>query len=144
MMKIVMMKLLLLPIVFLSLLVIPTASAETPYIFVQIIPKDHNGNVLGLFQLDKVTRLNHSALDDILDFEFSLNTDSVYQLDDKKIQVIIRENTDNYTSSKLITNTSIMANTENGIEEALRFSHDGYMVSPGESVTTIWYFVRTI
>ena len=144
MMKIVMMKLLLLPIVFLSLLVIPTASAETPYIFVQIIPKDHNGNVLGLFQLDKVTRLNHSALDDILDFEFSINTDSVYQLEDKKIQVIIRENIVNYTSSQLISYTSIMADVGNGFEEAIRFAHDGYMVSPGDSSTTIWYFVRTI
>jgi len=145
MIKQLLMKLLFLSIIFLSLLIVPTtAYAEIPYVFVQIIPKDSNGNVLGLFQLDKVTRLNYSALDVLLDFEFSPNTDSVYQLDDKKIQVIIRENTDNYTSSKLITNTSIMANTENGIEEALRFSHDGYMVSPGESVTTIWYFVRTI
>jgi hypothetical protein len=143
-MKIVMMKLLLLPIVFLSLLVIPTASAETPYIFVQIIPKDHNGNVLGLFQLDKVTRLNHSALDDILDFEFSINTDSVYQLEDKKIQVIIRENIVNYTSSQMVAHTSLMENTENGTGEVVRFAHDGYMVSPGDSVTTIWYFVRTI
>ena len=143
------MKLLLLSIIFLSLLVIPTAYAETqnieiPYIFVQIIPKDPNGNVLGLFQLDKVTHLNHSALDDILDFEFSPNKDSVYQLDDKKIQVIIRENIENYTSSQMVSHTSLTENTENGTEEVVRFAHDGYMVSPGDSVTTIWYFVRTI
>jgi hypothetical protein len=143
-MKTVMMKLLFLPIIFLSLLIIPTAYAETPYIFVQIIPKDPNGNVLGLFQLDKVTRLNHSALDDILDFEFSPNTDSVYQLDDKKIQVIIRENIENYTSSQMVSHTSLMENTENGTEEVVRFAHDGYMVSSGDSVTTIWYFVRAI
>ena len=138
------MKLLLLPIIFLSLLVVPTAYAETPYIFVQIIPKDHNGNVLGLFQLDKITRLNASALDNILDFEFSPNKDSVYQLDDKKIQVIIRENTENYTSSQMVSFTGLEENTENGTEEVVRFAHDGYMVSPGDSVTTIWYFVRTI
>ncbi len=138
-----MMKLLLLPIVFLSLLVIPTAYAET-YVFIQIIPKDPNGNILGLFQLDKITRLNNSALDTLLDSEFSPNNDSIYQLDDKKIQVIIRENTDNYTSSQMVSFTSLMANTENGTEEAIRFAHDGYMVSPGDSVTTIWYFVRTI
>jgi hypothetical protein len=144
MIKTVMMKLLLLPIVFLSLLVIPTASAETPYVFIQIIPKDLNGNMLGLFQLDKITRLNYSALDSLLDSEFSPNNDSIYQLDDKKIQVIIRENTDNYTSSQMVSHTSLMANTENGTEEAIRFAHDGYMVSPGDSVTTIWYFVRTI
>ena len=139
-----MMKLLLFSITFLSLLVIPTAYAEIPYVFVQIIPKDHNGDILGLFQLDKVTRLNYSALDILLDFEFSPHKDSVYQLDDKKIQVIIRENTDNYTNSQLVSFTSLMANTENGIEEAVRFAHDGYMVSPGDSVTTIWYFVRSI
>jgi hypothetical protein len=143
-MKTVMTKLLFLPIIFLSLLVIPTAFAETPYIFVQIIPKDPNGNVLGLFQLDKVTHLNHSALDDILDFEFSPNKDSVYQLDDKKIQVIIRENIENYTNSQMVSHTSLTENTENGTEEVVRFAHDGYMVSPGDSVTTIWYFVRTI
>ena len=139
-----MMKLLLLSITFLSLLVIPTAYAEIPYVFVQIIPKDPDGNVLGLFQLDKVTRLNHSALDDILDFEFSPNKDSVYQLDDKKIQVIIRENIENYTNSQMVSHTSLTENTENGTEEVVRFAHDGYMVSPGDSVTTIWYFVRTI
>ncbi len=138
-----MMKLLLLPIVFLSLLVIPTAYAET-YVFIQIIPKDPNGNILGLFQLDKITRLNNSALDTLLDSEFSPNTDSIYQLDDKKIQVIIREDIDNVTSSEMVSFTSLMANTENGTEEAIRFAHDGYMVSPGDSVTTIWYFVRTI
>jgi hypothetical protein len=137
------MKLLLLPIVFLSLLVIPTAYAET-YVFIQIIPKDPNGNILGLFQLDKITRLNNSALDTLLDSEFSPNTDSIYQLDDKKIQVIIREDIDNVTSSEMVSFTSLMANTENGTEEAIRFAHDGYMVSPGDSVTTIWYFVRTI
>jgi hypothetical protein len=139
-----MVKLLLLSITFLLLLVIPTAYAEIPYVFVQIIPKDPNGNILGLFQLDKITRLNYSALEILLDFEFSPNTDSVYQLDDKKIQVIIRENTDNYTNSQLVSFTSLMANTENGTEEAVRFAHDGYMVSSGDSVTTIWYFVRTI
>jgi hypothetical protein len=143
-MKTVMVKLLLLSITFLLLLVIPTAYAEIPYVFVQIIPKDPNGNILGLFQLDKITRLNYSALEILLDFEFSPNTDSVYQLDDKKIQVIIRENTDNYTNSQLVSFTSLMANTENGTEEAVRFAHDGYMVSSGDSVTTIWYFVRTI
>ena len=100
--------------------------------------------MLGLFQLDKITRLNYSALDNLLDSEFSPNNDSIYQLDDKKIQVIIRENTDNYTSSQMVSHTSLMANTENGTEEAIRFAHDGYMVSPGDSVTTIWYFVRTI
>ena len=138
------MKLLLLPIVLLSLLIIPTAYAETPYIFVQIIPKDPNGNVLGLFQLDKVTHLNYSALDSLLDSEFSPSKDSVYQLDDKKIQLIIRENIYNYTSSQMVSHTSLMADTENGTEEAVRFAHDGYMASPGDSLTTIWYFVRTI
>ena len=145
MIKELLMKLLFLSIIFLSLLIVPTtAYAEIPYVFVQIIPKDPNGNILGLFQLDKITNINYSALDYLLDSEFSQNKDSVYQLDGKKIQLIIRENTDNYTNSQLVSFTSLMANTENGIEEALRFSHDGYMVSPGESVTTIWYFVRTI
>jgi len=37
-----------------------------------------------------------------------------------------------------------MENTENGTGEVVRFAHDGYMVSPGDSVTTIWYFVRAI
>ena len=139
-----MVKLLLLSITFLLLLVIPTAYAEIPYVFVQIIPKDPNGNILGLFQLDKITRLNYSALEILLDFEFSPNTDSVYQLDDKKIQVIIRENIENYTSSQMVAHTSLMENTENGTEEVVRFAHDGYMVSSGDSTTTIWYFVGAI
>ena len=149
MLKTVMMKLLLLSITFLSLLVIPTAYAETqnieiPYIFVQIIPKDSNGNILGLFQLDKITNIDYSALDYLLDSEFSQNKDSVYQLDGKKIQLIIRENSETYTNSQMVSSTNVTVDTGNGVEEVVRFAHDGYMVSPGDSVTTIWYFVRTI
>ena len=144
MIKQLLMKLLLLSIIFLSLLIVPTAYAEIPYVFVQIIPKDSNGNVLGLFQLDKVTHLYTSTLDILLDFEFSPNTDSVYQLDGKKIQLIIRENSEVYTHSRMVSSTNVTVDTGNGVEEVVRFAHDGYMVSSGDSVTTIWYFVRTI
>jgi len=49
------MKFFIFTVMILSIFVIPTAFADVPYIFVQIIHKDSDGNLLGYLQSDRVT-----------------------------------------------------------------------------------------
>jgi len=87
------MKFLILGVILLSVFVIPTAFAETPYIFVQIIHKDSDGNLLAYLQSDRVTDANLTEINEMLEHESARGIDPIYQKDGNTFQVITRENT---------------------------------------------------
>ena len=135
------MKLLILGVIIISVFVIPTAFAETPYIFVQIIHNDSDGNLLAYLQSDRVTDANLTEINKMLEHESARGVDPVYQKNGNIFQVITRENTLHFDSSLMYASTSLR-NAENDI--ILRLPHDGLRVLPDDTIKVIWIFAKSI
>ena len=135
------MKLLILGVIILFVFVIPIVYAETyaeiPYVFVQIIHKDYDGNLLAYLQSDRVTDANLTEINKMLEHESARGVDPVYQKNGNIFQVITRENTLHFDSSLMYASTSLK-NTENDV--ILRLPHDGLRVMPGDLIKVIWIF----
>ena len=84
------MKLFIITIIILSVFIIPTAFAESTYIFVQIIHRDSDRNLIAYLQSDKMTSIDLPALNYLLDEESS-EKDPIYEIAGKKLQVITRQ-----------------------------------------------------
>ena len=138
------MKLLLIGVILLSVFVIPAAFAETPYIFVQIIHRDSDGNLLAYLQSDSVSDANLDMINEMLDHESTLRDDPIYQINGNVFQVITRENTLHFDSSLMYANTSLIQDVDDEQVIVLRLPHDGFRVLPGDSIKVIWIFSRSV
>ena len=139
------MKFFVISIIILSVFVIPTAFAEsTPYIFVQIIHRDSDGNLLAYLQSDKMTSIDLPALNFLLDHESSLKQDPIYEIDGEKHQVITRQFVDTYDSQNVIASTQLLVDVNNIEVMTVRFIHDGFRVTSGDTITTVWSFARLV
>ena len=123
---------------------IPTVYAEIPYIFVQIIHKDSDGNLLAYLQSDRVTDANLSAIDKMIEHESTREIDPIYQINGNVFQVITRENTLHFDSSLMYANTSLIQDVDDEQVIVLRLPHDGFRVLPGDSIKVIWIFSRSV
>ena len=139
------MKFFVISIIILSVFVIPTAFAEsTPYIFVQIIHRDSDGNLLAYLQSDKMSSIDLPALNYLLNIESLLKQDPIYEIDDKQLQVITRQFTDTIDSPDLLASTKLLVTVDNIEVKAVRFIHDGFRVISGDTITTVWSFARSV
>ena len=138
------MKLLIIGILFLSMFAIPTVYAEIPYIFVQIIHKDSDGNLLAYLQSDRVTDADLTAIDKMIEHESTREIDPIYQINGNVFQVITRENTLHFDSSLMYANTSLIQDVDDEQVIVLRLPHDGFRVLPGDSIKVIWIFSRSV
>ena len=135
------MKLLLIGVILLSVFVIPVAFAEIPYIFVQIIHKDSDGNLLAYLQSDRVSDANLDMINEMLDHESARGVDPIYQINGNVFQVITRENTLQFDSPLMYASTDLISSENNVI---LRLPHDGLRVLPDDSIKVIWIFSRSV
>ena len=135
------MKLLLIGVILLSVFVIPVAFAEIPYIFVQIIHNDSDGNLLAYLQSDRVSDANLDMINEMLDHESARGVDPIYQINGNVFQVITRENTLQFDSPLMYASTDLISSENNVI---LRLPHDGLRVLPDDSIKVIWIFSRSV
>ena len=138
------MKFFVISIIILSVFIIPTAFAEsTPYIFVQIIHRDSDGNLIAYLQSDKMSSIDSYALNYLLDEESS-EKDPVYNIDGKKLQVITRQFVETRDSESMLANSQLLVTIDNIEVQAIRFIHDGFRIISGDTITTIWSFARYV
>jgi len=139
------MKFFVITIIILSVFAVPVAFAEsTPYIFVQIIHRDSDGNLLAYLQSDKMNSIDLPALNFLLDHESSLKQDPIYEIDGKKHQVITRQFVETYDSQNILGNTQLLVDMNNIEVMTVQFIHDGFRVASGDTVTTVWSFARLV
>lgn len=138
------MKFLIMCVMILSVFVIPTAFAEIPYIFVQVIHKDSDGNLLAYLQSDRITDANLDMINEMLEHESARGVDPIYQKDGNFFQVITRENTLHFDSPLMYASTSLNQDVDNEQVTVLRLPQDGFRVLPGDSIKVIWIFVKSV
>ena len=118
------------------------------YAFIQIIHRNSDGNLLAYIESDKIVAFDHSSLNELINYERSQGVDPVYEVNQNKLEIIVRQNITEIETITLSTDSRLITEAETGYKAdeiiTLRIIHDGYMAFPGDTVTTYWNLVRVI
>lgn len=121
-----------------------TADQKQLYIYVQIFVRDSDGNLVTYLASDRFTDVNYDVLDAFLDHEDSVSRSTVYDIGDKKFQLIQRQKNILPERFGFIASTVLDVAIDARTIPLARFANDGYYVVPGDSVTQVWTFFRQI
>jgi hypothetical protein len=112
------------------------------FIFVQTTVRNPDGQLVTYLESSKFTDLNLGLLGPFLDFESSRGNDPIVTIDEKEYQVIRRVQSKTFERDDLVAST-ILSNSVDGKPTMLaRFAHDGYPVTPGDTLESMWTFIR--
>jgi len=112
------------------------------FIFVQTTIRNSDGQLVTYLESSKFTDLNLELLGLFLDFEASRGNDPTVTINEKEYQVIRRVQTKTFSSGDLVAST-ILSDTIGGeLTMLARFAHDGYPVSKGDTLESMWTFIR--
>ncbi len=112
------------------------------FIFVQTTVRNSDGQLITYLESSKFTDLNLELLGPFLDFEFSRGNDPVVTINEKEYQVIRRVQSKTFPSEDLVASTILSDNIDGKLTMLARFAHDGYPVSSGDTLESMWTFVR--
>ena len=149
-----------LSIIAISILFIPVSFASTEniefskaadgtsvYLFVQIIHRDSDGNLLAFIQSDRMTFLNPDLLNYYVNQKGMAKTvmssdpnGPYFEIYGEKFT--ITQQIKNITASTLFV-IEYETNEGKRVQEiAARFAHEGLVLSPGDTVATVWNFAK--
>jgi len=149
-----------LSIIAISILFIPVSFASTEniefskasdgtlvYIFVQIIHRDSDGNLLGFIQSDRMTYLDADLLNWYVNQKGMARTVMGPDPNGPHFEIFgekytITQQIKNITASTLFV-IEYETNEGKRVQEiAARFAHEGLVLSPGDTVATVWNFAK--
>ena len=112
------------------------------FIFVQTTVRNPDGQLVTYLESSKFTDLNLELLGPFLDFEASRGNDPIVTINEEEYQVIRRVQSKTFERDDLVAST-ILSNTVDGkLTMLARFAHDGYPVTPGDILESMWTFIR--
>jgi hypothetical protein len=114
------------------------------FIFVQSTIRNSDGTLVAYLESSKFTDLNSSGMKTFLNFEASRGNDPVIILDGEKYQVIRRVQSQSFDSEGLVASTLLSDVIDDKPTVLARFAHDGYPVESGDTLESMWTFVRVI
>ena len=112
------------------------------FIFVQTTVRNSDGQLVTYLESSKFTHLDLEALGPFLDFEASRGNDPIVTIDDKEYQVIRRVQSKTFPSDDLVASTMLSDIVDGKLTLLARFAHDGYPVSSGDTLESVWTFIR--
>ena len=121
-----------------------TELGDNVFIFVQSTIRDSDGTLVAYLESSKFTDLDKPALKSFLDYEASRGTDPTVIIDGQNFQVIRRVQSQLFDSEGLVASTILSDNIDEKNITLARFAHDGYYTIPGDTLESIWTFVRPV
>ena len=121
-----------------------TELGDDLFIFVQSTIRNSDGTLVAYLESSKFTDLNKSGLKTFLDFEASRGADPIIILDGQNYQVIRRVQSHSFDSEGLVASTILSDNIDGKPTILARFAHDGYPVVSGDTLESMWTFVRPV
>ena len=112
------------------------------FVFVQTTVRNSDGQLVTYLESSKFTHLDLEALGPFLDFEASRGNDPIVTIDDKEYQVIRRVQSKTFPSDDLVASTLLSDIVDGKLTLLARFAHDGYPVSSGDTLESVWTFIR--
>ncbi len=123
---------------------IQTEIGEGIFIFVQTTVRNSDGQLIAYLESSKFTDLDLGALGTFLDFESSRGDDPIVTIEGREYEVIRRVQSKVFSSEDLVASTILSDNFQGNIIQLARFAHDGYSVSPGDTLDSMWTFIRPV
>jgi hypothetical protein len=114
------------------------------FIFVQTTVRNSDGQLVTYLESSKFTDLNLEQLESFLDFEASRGNDPIVTINEKEYQVIRRVQSKTFHSEDLVASTILSDAIDGKLTRLARFAHDGYPVSPGDTLESQWTFIRSV
>jgi len=121
-----------------------TVVGDDVFIFVQTIVRNSDGQLVVYLESTKFTDLNLGAVKSFLDFEASRANDPIITIDGMQYQVIRRVQSQTFHTADLVASTILSDNVDNKSVSLARFAHDGYPVIPGDTLQSMWTFIRPV
>jgi len=121
-----------------------TELGDNVFIFVQSTVRNSDGTLVAYLESSKFTDLNKPGLEYFLDFEASRGNDPIIAIDGQNYQVIRRVQSQSFDSEGLVASTILSDNVDGKPTVLARFAHDGYPVISGDTLESMWTFVRLV
>ncbi|MFB5608004.1 MAG: hypothetical protein ACE5RI_04495 [Candidatus Nitrosomaritimum yanchengensis] len=112
------------------------------FIFVQSTIRNSDGQLVTYLESSKFTDLNLELLPPFLDFEASRGNDPIVTINGEEYQVIRRVQSKTFERDDLVASTILSNNVDGKLVMLARFAHDGYPVSSGDTLESMWTFIR--
>ena len=112
------------------------------FIFVQTTVRNSDGQLINYLESSKFTNLSLELLGPFLDFEASRGDDPIVTINEKEYQVIRRVQSKTFTFDDLVASTILSDTVDGKLVMLARFAHDGYPVSNGDTLESMWTFIR--
>ena len=113
-------------------------------IFVQTTVRNSDGQLVTYLESSKFTDLNLESLGPFLDFEASRGNDPIITINGDEYQVIRRVQSKTFERDDLVASTLLSDNVDGKLVMLARFAHDGYPVSAGDTLESMWTFIRPV
>jgi len=114
------------------------------FIFVQSTIRNSDGQLVTYLESSKFTDLNLELLGPFLDFEASRGNDPIVTINGEEYQVIRRVQSKTFPRDDLVASTILSDTIDGKLTMLARFAHDGYPVSPGDTLESMWTFIRPV
>jgi hypothetical protein len=121
------------------------------YLFVQVVQRDSNGNLIAFLQSDKMTTKNPNTINYYVDTREMEIDVPIYDFDGQLVQAYGEKFTTTQSTHDITASTMLIIeiNDEENPNEprrqlAARFAHDGLVMAPGDIVETHWYVARLL
>ena len=114
------------------------------FIFVQSTLRNSDGVLVAYLESSKFTYLNKPELESFLDFEASSGNDPIITIDEQNYQVIRRVQSQSINYDGLVASIMLSDSVDGKLTVLVRFTHDGYSVVSGDTMETMWTFVRPV
>ncbi len=121
-----------------------TELGDNVFIFVQSIVRNSDGTLVAYLESTKFTNLNLSGLKSFLDIEVSRGIGPVITIDGQNFQVIRRVQSQSFDSERLVASTVLYDKIDDNPTILARFAHDGYYVESGDTLESMWTFIRPV
>jgi hypothetical protein len=117
---------------------------EGLFIFVQTTVRNSDGQLVTYLESSKFTDLNLELLGPFLDMETSRTNDPIVTINGEEYQVIRRVQSKTFPSEDLVASTILSDTIDGKLTMLARFAHDGYPVSSGDTLESMWTFIRPV
>ena len=120
------------------------------YLFVQIIHRDSDGNLLAVVQSDRMTYVNADVTNFYVDTKGMAKTvrsdnpnAPYFEIFGEKYTIV--QPIENITASTyFVVEYDMEGIPERQQDVAARFAHEGLLLSPGDTVATVWNFAKLL
>ncbi len=119
-----------------------TEIGDDLFVFVQTTIRNSDGQLVTYLESSKFTDLNLELLGPFLDSEVARGDDPIVTINGEEYQVIRRVQSKTFPSDDLVASTLLSDIVDGKLTMLARFAHDGYPVSEGDTLQSMWTFIR--